>query len=46
LNSALGMEKLTELKTTIRSLLKDKGIQHATIEFETSDEQCAFEGCC
>ena len=46
LDSALGMEKLTELKTTIRSLLKDKGIQHATIEFETSDEQCAFEGCC
>ncbi len=38
--------KQIELKTQIRNSLKEKGIQHATIEFETVDEQCIFENCC
>jgi Co/Zn/Cd efflux system component len=40
------MEKLAELKALIRESLQEKGIQHATIEFETSDEKCKFEKCC
>jgi len=46
LNSSLGMEKLAELKVEIRDSLKEKEIQHATIEFETMDEKCCFEKCC
>ena len=46
LNELLGMEKMTALKTKIRESLKEKGIQHATIEFETQNEQCVFENCC
>lgn len=46
LNNSLGMEKLAELKVEIRESLQEKGIQHATIEFETTNEQCAFEKCC
>jgi cobalt-zinc-cadmium efflux system protein len=40
------MEKMAELKTQIREMLKEKGIQHATIEFETENEKCCFEKCC
>lgn len=40
------MEKMSELKSEIRTSLKEKGIQHATIEFETEDERCIFEQCC
>ena len=46
LNNSLEMEKLAELKTQIRDSLKEKGIEHATIEFETSNERCTFEKCC
>jgi len=46
LNSALEMEKLAELKAEIRDSLQEEGIQHATIEFETSNEHCCFEKCC
>jgi len=46
LNSKLEMEKLAELKAEIRDSLKEKGIQHATIEFETADESCCFKKCC
>ncbi|MFT3753710.1 MAG: cation diffusion facilitator family transporter [Paludibacter sp.] len=46
LNNSLDMEKLAELKAQIRDSLQEKGIQHATIEFETADERCIFEKCC
>ena len=46
LNNSLEMKKLAELKVQIRKLLHEKGIQHATIEFETTDECCSFEKCC
>ena len=45
LKEALPMEKLAKLKVEIRDLLKDEHIDHATIEFETADEQCKFENC-
>ncbi|MBN2766778.1 MAG: cation transporter [Paludibacteraceae bacterium] len=34
------------LKTKMRTFLSEKGIQHATIEFETTNEECVFEKCC
>ncbi len=37
--------ELLSLKTTIRSTLKDLGIQHVTIEFETFDEACDEINC-
>lgn len=46
LNKSLEMEKLAELKAQIRDSLQEKGIQHATIEFETTDEKCLYEKCC
>jgi len=46
LNNTLDMEKLAELKAAIRDSLREEGIQHATIEFETADERCIFEKCC
>jgi cobalt-zinc-cadmium efflux system protein len=45
LNEALSTEKLVELKKQIRSVLKEEKIGHATIEFETSNEECDFEKC-
>jgi cobalt-zinc-cadmium efflux system protein len=45
LNKVLPMEKLTELKEKIRSILEADGIQHTTIEFETLNEKCDFEEC-
>ena len=45
-NKSLEIEKITELKSKIRNSLKQKGIQHATIEFETTDERCDFENGC
>jgi cobalt-zinc-cadmium efflux system protein len=45
-NELIEIEKLSDLKTEIRNSLKEMGIQHATIEFETKDEQCIFENCC
>jgi len=46
MNKTLESDKITELKGKIRNSLKQKGIQHATIEFETSDERCDFEKGC
>ena len=46
MNKLLEIEKIAELKRKIRESLKQKGIQHATIEFETSDERCDFEKGC
>ena len=46
LGKSLEMEKLAELKMQIRDTLKEKGIQHATIEFEALNESCIFEKCC
>jgi len=40
------MEKLAELKAEIHLLLVQEQIQHATIEFETPDEQCNFKKSC
>jgi cobalt-zinc-cadmium efflux system protein len=45
LKEQLPMEKLAELKLQIRAALKEEKIQHATIEFETPNEPCAFENC-
>jgi cobalt-zinc-cadmium efflux system protein len=45
LNEAVPAEALVNLKGDIRAILKDEGIQHATIEFETPDEVCGLEGC-
>jgi cobalt-zinc-cadmium efflux system protein len=45
LNEVIPMEKLTELKEKIRSVLEADGIQHTTIEFETSNEKCVLENC-
>ncbi len=43
LTEALPMTGLVELKSKIRDILKEEGIQHATLEFEMPDEACAFE---
>jgi cobalt-zinc-cadmium efflux system protein len=45
LDKLLPMEKIQEIKTQVRAILKEEDIQHATIEFETKDEQCNFENC-
>jgi cobalt-zinc-cadmium efflux system protein len=46
LNKAYSMENLAEIKQKVRDKLLLKAIQHVTIEFETTDEHCAFERCC
>jgi cobalt-zinc-cadmium efflux system protein len=46
MNKSLEMAEITKLKELIRNSLKQKGIQHATIEFETADERCDFEQGC
>lgn len=46
LKKAMPMDKLAEMKSNIRALLKEKHVDHATIEFETLDEQCKLEDCC
>jgi cobalt-zinc-cadmium efflux system protein len=44
---SISVNELSELKISIRNLCKEFGIYHATIEFETENEQCEFEaGCC
>ena len=45
LKEKLPLEKLTELKKNIRDVLKEEKIQHATIEFETKDENCDLHEC-
>ncbi len=45
LSEKLPAPEVAGLKNTIRAVLKEEGIQHATIEFETSDEACGFMDC-
>lgn len=40
------LNKTADLKLKIRETLEQKGIQHATIEFETKEESCGLENCC
>jgi cobalt-zinc-cadmium efflux system protein len=37
--------EITRLKTEIRQILKNQGIQHSTIEFEQKNEKCEMEDC-
>ena len=46
MNKSLELVEITKLKELIRNSLKVNGIQHATIEFETTDERCDFEQGC
>lgn len=46
LSSSKAMEQLAALKVEVREMLEKKGIQHATIEFETANEHCCMEKCC
>jgi len=46
MDKSVEIDKIAELKSKIRTTLKQKGIQHATIEFETTDERCDFEKGC
>ncbi|HRZ98945.1 MAG TPA: cation transporter, partial [Paludibacter sp.] len=46
LNQLSDINKTADLKLKIREMLEEKGIQHATIEFETKDESCSLEKCC
>lgn len=46
LSQEQAMESMAILKNKIREILEEKGIQHATIEFETANEKCCFEKCC
>jgi cobalt-zinc-cadmium efflux system protein len=39
------LEKLAEIKTSIRKKLESLEIHHATIEFETVEENCLMENC-
>ncbi|NDP21820.1 MAG: cation transporter [Paludibacter sp.] len=46
LKDSLLLDKLVGIKNEIRDSLTQKGIHHATIEFETIDENCSMEKCC
>lgn len=39
------LEELVRLKTEIRRICAENGTEHATIEFESADETCAYEHC-
>lgn len=45
LNENFDTKNTPDLKNKIRFSLEGKGIQHATIEFETADENCLLEQC-
>ncbi|MDR1718703.1 MAG: cation diffusion facilitator family transporter [Dysgonamonadaceae bacterium] len=45
LKTALPMDRLAVLKQQIRRLLADENVQHATIEFETAEEDCTLDCC-
>jgi cobalt-zinc-cadmium efflux system protein len=45
LKGLMPMDELAKLKDKIRAVLKNDEIQHATIEFESPAEECAFEFC-
>ncbi len=46
LKDSLLLDKLVGIKNEIRDSLTQKGIHHATIEFEIPDENCSMEKCC
>jgi len=46
LQGARPMAELRPLKAQIRETLLKLGVEHSTIEFEVSDEDCNMEGCC
>ncbi len=46
LTDTLPADRLAELKATVRALLAEADIHHATIEFEAPDEECALLDCC
>ena len=46
LKTTQSMEQLSQLKSKIRNKLSEKGVEHITIEFETSGEECCMENCC
>ena len=46
LNQKKSMDEITEIKNQIRNSLKNNGIEHVTLEFETEEEDCVMEGCC
>lgn len=39
------LPQISEMKQTIRILLKNIGIEHATIEFENQEENCSYHKC-
>ena len=45
LNQNTDLNKQSELKKEIRNILVELGVQHATIEFDAMDADCAFEDC-
>ena len=45
LRRAAPMEALAALKCCVRALLREEGVQHATIEFEAPDETCDLGDC-
>lgn len=38
-------QKTAKIKESIKSALKESGIEHATVEIESSDEKCTEESC-
>lgn len=46
LKQPVNIEKTAELKNKIRKELLQQGIEHATIEFETMEENCSLQECC
>ena len=46
LKQPVTIEKTVEIKNKIRKELLQEGIEHATIEFETTEENCSLEQCC
>ncbi|HOH55752.1 MAG TPA: cation diffusion facilitator family transporter, partial [Paludibacteraceae bacterium] len=46
LKQPVTIEKTAEIKNKIRKELLQEGIEHATIEFETTEENCSLEQCC
>jgi cobalt-zinc-cadmium efflux system protein len=45
LKKELPLNQLATLKLEIRKKLEELNIEHATLEFETGDEDCSFESC-
>ncbi|MFN3402842.1 MAG: cation diffusion facilitator family transporter [Cytophagaceae bacterium] len=45
LKEKMDSDKVAIIKNQIKEVLKRKGIEHATLEFETSDEHCHLQDC-